>query len=627
MRTPAQTPLLLVPALVIGCASSALASEGARACLLVEGERVTRSGGALEPCVTELDLRVLREEHVSFQIVVEAGSARLEDVVVEIDAGPHTFEPYVEHFVSVEGRSRTDDRPFSLAFTSMARPADEGLVGAIPDALIPIAIAPPWAPYPLVVEPAERGVLYVEAFIPRSSRVGTSTHEIVVRSGGRRLGELNVSLDVGRAVLPYQAAPAFAYYERDTLERRFESPDDVERELVRVLHRHHLDAVTSIVSEADVERVAGSITGAWFREDAGYRGPGADRPTTLFPIGTYGSLGPPDPAKAPVIDAIASRLPATVEDVFVYAIDETCDSPFGPAWRTILQRAELHDRVKVGHTCHEDPRGQEVDLVMTPAQAFDPDLAREARRAGKQVWIYNGMLPYAGPLMLDVPLTSLTVNGWIAAVFETGRWFYWESIFWDDGNRGGEGPRDVFASAETFHNPDGDTALYDGLLLFPQRMPGFAAHDLGRDGVLPSLRLKALRRGLEDAGLLALAAEVDPIRTARVGREIVGGALDEVDDSSRVELELRPRALDRAREELREIIEGAPFDPRSEPAAVKQGLAALREVRERERRASESFVGRGPGGVLLLGAIVLGLVAFGGIVAIGTRRRRRPNVA
>jgi hypothetical protein len=46
----------------------------------------------------------------------------------------------------------------------------------------------------------------------------------------------------------------------------------------------------------------------------------------------------------------------------------------------------------------------------------------------------------------------------------------------------------------------------DGLLVYPGRQAGrFAEHSLGLAGVVPSIRLKNLRRGIEDAGYLLLA--------------------------------------------------------------------------------------------------------------------------
>src|SRR5262249_46721972 len=140
------------------------------------------------------------------------------------------------------------------------------------------------------------------------------------------------------------------------------------------------------------------------------------------------------------------------------------------------------------------------------ADEFDPRAANAARSQGKLVWVYNGALPRTGTLLLDADPTSLRASAWIAARHSVDRWFYWETTFWNDGNRGGHGPIDPFVTAENFHNHHGDASLGDGLLLYPGAQTGaFALHSFGFAGLLPSIRLKNLRRGIQDAGIYALA--------------------------------------------------------------------------------------------------------------------------
>ena len=148
--------------------------------------------------------------------------------------------------------------------------------------------------------------------------------------------------------------------------------------------------------------------------------------------------------------------------------------------------------------------------------------ARDARRRrappGRRAFIYNGMLPAHGHadagrrsarpgrqrldrgddgdralVLLGVDRSGTTTTAAAAAAI------------------------DPFVTAESFHNDDGDAALGDGLLLYPGRQQGkFAASSLGTDAVLPSMRLKAIRRGIQDAGLIALAAREQPEETARL---------------------------------------------------------------------------------------------------------------
>ncbi len=592
-------------------------------CLLDEGERSPRHELPGASCQQELALSALRGEHVAFQVHVRASSP-VSDVQIALEGGPRelSFARYLAHFVEVRARSRTHHGPESLAFLGPAKPPDEDFLGWLPDALLPIEIAPSWAPYPATVTPAEPLLFFVEAWVPPELAAGRYALTMALHHRAGPPLRLPVTLDVAAHELPYRAVRAHAFYERTTLDRRFSDPGKVERELVQALHAHGLDSITQLMTEADAFRLAGSFDGSWFTEAEGYRGPGPGVGTSLAPLGAYGTLGDPSRDKLTPVAALRSHIPRSVEDVFLYAIDEQCSSPRGPGWRALFARADLD--LEVGHTCHLPPRQQSVDLVMMPAQAFDPDAAQEGRAHGQKVWIYNGQLPFAGSMALDVPLTSLTANGWIAASFDVGRWFYWESIFWNDKNRGGHGPSDVFANAETFHNADGDAMLYDGLLFFPGRLPsGLGPHDLGVDRVLPSLRLKALRRGLEDAALLGLAASVDPDATYRISAPILGRVLDEVNEREPTAMDLRPASFARARTGLRALI--AAGERPSAGLDATRGLAALRErrvvVRERLGLTPPGELARAVVGFFLpLGLFALGL-AF--VRALAEWRRPR----
>jgi hypothetical protein len=522
---------------------------------------------------------VFRGETAAFQVAV-LGPARVS--VHAVASLP--VEVFVEHFVPVVRRSSTGDLRESLGFSADSRGDDAAFLGALPDALVPIGRAPAWL-YPVEVAPGERAVFFVELFVPEDRAPGPLPVVVSIDDGrGERMLEVPVS--VKEPVLPYAPVSVLAYYERQTLDETFGArADAVEIEVARTLRAHHVESFTRITSVAEADRVRGSFDGSWFQGD--YRGPGAGRPSPVFVLGAYGRLEEPTDPQLAVAAELEAHVPDAVSEVVLYAIDETCESPLGALWRDRLREAKV-PRVRVLHTCGLPPADQDVHVVAMPAQSFDPDLAREARARGKSVWAYNGRLPRAGGANLDVPLPSLALNGWIAALHDVGRWFYWETVFWQDGNRGGLGPRDPFASAETFHNQHGDTSLYDGLLLFPGRLdPALGPHDLGFDGVAPSLRLKALRRGIEDAGLLALAARAHPEQAHALARSIVRASLDEVPMEGSTRLVTDPHALALARGRLRALVLEQPRSATETPertAAI--GLQRLRAEHEDFRAAT-----------------------------------------
>jgi hypothetical protein len=225
--------------------------------------------------------------------------------------------------------------------------------------------------------------------------------------------------------------------------------------------------------------------------------------------------------------------------------------------------------VRVGVTCGDDPLKQRADLVMMTAPDYVPERARLAKEAGKWVWAYNGQRPSAGPLMLDVPAVDLRANAWIAARYGIERWFYWESTYWYDDNRGGIGGWDgfdPFVVAETFHNADGDWANGDGVLVYPGSQSGARGMtDFGARALFPSVRLKNLRRGVEDRAYIDLARAIDREEADRVVRRMIPSAL--VHAGKRASWPERGVEWLAARRDLAAILERVPSSARPSSAA------------------------------------------------------------
>lgn len=114
---------------------------------------------------------------------------------------------------------------------------------------------------------------------------------------------------------------------------------------------------------------------------------------------------------------------------------------------------------------------------------------------GARFWTYNGREPAAGNMTIDKPGTALRTWGWIAERYGVELWYAWEGLYWTDRCNEGTAPTDVVRQPITFderRRGGEDWGNGDGLLVYP--------------GPLPSLRLKALRRGLTDRLLLRLLA-------------------------------------------------------------------------------------------------------------------------
>jgi hypothetical protein len=527
-------------------------------------------------------LFALENETIAIQVVVEAGDDALDAVTVDLDAldGPddariandagardptrfvgRPIERFVEHFVHVDRPSRNAKEPReSLGWAAGSGPAPGDWIGDVPDALIPIEIAPTWAPYPLHIAPLTNGIVWIDVTIPKRQPPGTYHGTIAVRSGDTSLASIPLDLEIADVVLPDRIVKTMVFYDRRELDRRMGDGAAAEDHLWRLLHRHRIAALHAAMSVADVDRQARALDGSAFTKEHDYEGPAESIGDGVIAIGAYGSLGAPSSVALAKVEAIADRLDALgvlgTTDAFVYAVDEECESPFGESWKRLLASSSNANakRVKVAWTCSDEPDEQPVDVPIVTG-ALDANALGAARARGKEIWLYNGVLPHEGTFLTDAPAVSPRANGWLLGMFDVGRWFYWESTFWYDDNRGGRGAYDPFVTAETFHNDHGDACIGDGVLLYPGKQTDmFEERSLGMDGVVASIRLKSWRRGIEDAGYLELARAADAAKADAIARALIPSAFGDVRAGARASFPERGSAYVDARRALLDLV-------------------------------------------------------------------------
>lgn len=511
-------------------------------------------------------------ETLGLQVVVRAGSARLNSVTVDVDPGRGarwlsdrgTVSRFVPFELPLSRRSGGVTPGESLGWERGLEPPLDSLGKSLPEPLIPIEVLANKGLYPIDIPSEQLRVVWIDLQIPTCGVTpGEYSATLRVASGGRQLDEIFVLLQVGSGVLPYRASPTMLYFDPKELIDRTGSPSSVAAYL-QLVHRHQLSSIYPIVSVNDVDRFSQALDGRLFTRAAEYGGPGEGVGADVVALGAYGSLGEPSPAHLAQLDAILRRLerlgitdrPGRT-DVFLYAVDEACESSLPRQWRLALAQSASPrlSSLRVAQSCDLPPQQQPVDLVLLPSSHYSPGDADRAKAHAKHVWIYNGALPYSGTFLSDAPLASMRINPWIQARFGIERWFYWESTFYNDDNPGGHGPFDPFATAETFHNRAGDHANGDGVLVYPGRQPGFASNDWGFDGVIASERLKAWRRGIQDVGYVRLAATVDPERTSAITALVVGRALDRAKAGAFPPFIGYPERFERARRLLFDIIQ------------------------------------------------------------------------
>ncbi len=501
-------------------------------------------------------LFALRNETVAFQVVIEAENTELTAVTVDLDTlfGPdgalihnqstdpsqflgRYIERFVEHYFHIDRKS---GGPWSNTLwwgSGDSGPPDGAWTGWMPDALIPVEIAPDWSPYPLQIAQGQNGVIWIDITITADQEPGLYTGNVIVKNNTVLLDELDIELEIHDATLPDWPLQTMYFYEYGELARRMggrwdANADAAEQHLWQLFHRHRITPFYTVYTASDIDHILEKLKGSVYTTANGYEGPAEGRGDDLLSLGTYGGYGEPEAADLANVEAIADKLAAEdifpAADVFVYAIDEDCSSSYGQEWKDLLQTS-VHPNIGnilVGWTCSEHPAYQPVDIVMIFSSYYDPGKVSVAQDSGKTVWIYNGWQPSTGAFATDLNAVSPRVNGWIQAFYDIERWFYWETTFWYDGNRGGLGPYDPFVESETFHNHYNEYGNGDGVLVYPgKQVDQFTEHSIGMDGMIASIRLKNIRRGIQDAGYYQLAAGMNPAKADEFMRELVDPAL------------------------------------------------------------------------------------------------------
>jgi hypothetical protein len=144
--------------------------------------------------------------------------------------------------------------------------------------------------------------------------------------------------------------------------------------------------------------------------------------------------------------------------------------------------------------------------------AVDLFISLRARRGD---WTYNGAPPRAGAMVADAESPGLRTWGWIAWRWQVPIWYAWDALYWHD-RHNKKAKLDAARDAVSFDDGD-DHGNLDGVLALP--------------GCRPTLRLAALRRGLQDRALLELAAKCDRTAADTIAEQLVPRALGDAGDS------------------------------------------------------------------------------------------------
>jgi hypothetical protein len=355
--------------------------------------------------------------------------------------------------------------------------------------------------------------------IAATGEPGTHTGEMVI--GARRVP---VQLEISRVALPRIPMRVWAYYDP--------------RELVWA----HLGSGT-VAAPSEAERACIAM----FRDHGVLLSP--DMPASAWPARRALLDGFPyvpaviadDPAKAG--DDVRAWLAATAgtgQVPFAIPIDEphtAKDRAKVRALADVVRASGAGERFLFAVTDEpHDEYGSAIDLYVSLVAKRNDSVRR---------WTYNGAPPRAGSMVVDAEAPGARTWGAIGARWSIETWYVWDALYWHDrhNRHGAELPGralDLSKDAVSFDDGD-DHGDLDGVLA----LPGDATTPCR-----PTLRLEAVRRGVEDRQLFELAARCNAGAAADVLARLVPQALGDAKAGARASWAEDDAAWEATRREL-----------------------------------------------------------------------------
>lgn len=169
----------------------------------------------------------------------------------------------------------------------------------------------------------------------------------------------------------------------------------------------------------------------------------------------------------------------------------------------------------------------------------------ERQAAGQSVWAYTALTDQGPPTLphwaLDFPLLDYRIPLWISWRYKLTGLLYWTTVFWS---------RVVDPWTEPNTYPQGQNAFNgEGILFYPGTAVGY-------EGPVPSMRLKAIRDGMEDYEYLKLLTESGDSVFADETAYRIGRSWSDWERNSGEVLKMRERLAARIIERQRGAVRG-----------------------------------------------------------------------
>lgn len=495
------------------------------------------------------EVLIPRNGHAGLQVVLRADQA-LDGLSIELQP-PRKGAAALEAEIRRIGFVPVRNKPPKTEDSELVRVPP----GEFPDPLFPVTA------FPLQKDRTQPFLITVAA--PASAAPGAYTGRVTVRRGAARAASVRFQVRVVRAEVPavqkLKVTNWFNWGERH-LERHYpvlaQQPErrwELLANIARVMAAHRQNVIlTPVFSLADARLENGAIRYSFDRLDrfietfdkaglastiegghllgrvSGYQTPMA---ITCDVVENGAIVRKKLPPEDPEVEAHFRRfLPALREHLrekgwLPRYIQHIHDEPHGEEKPVYVRYARLIRELLPGvPTVDAISLREGTDFLRGTLDIWTPVLAsfddqmpvlRDHVASGGQVWFYTCIFPQ-GPYLnrfTDYPLLKTRLLHWFNFRHDLAGFLHWGGNYWSDA---------PFENVEPVIN--------DGRTLLPAGDNAIVYPDPERLTVLSSLRLEAMREGIEDHELLAALAARDPEKARALAREAIPNFTDYVRD-------------------------------------------------------------------------------------------------
>ncbi|BBE20225.1 hypothetical protein AQPE_4416 [Aquipluma nitroreducens] len=533
-----------------------------------------------------IHLKGLYNETLACQVIIETDTNGADGIEIAIDPpvnaatgkviGGNTLkygtagsiEIYTEHYLHVRNPTKPN------WFYGSPASAPKKMTGWIPDALIPVDAVSGLGGFPVDIEPLQNQGFWVDISLPRDQKKispGIYNGIVQILQNGKFVKEIPLEITLLPYYLPDEnqtniwmyTGNIYAYYPEL-------SHQQVDKMIKFEGHRHRIDieggfvANQSPFSNEIMNNYLPYLDGSAYTPANGYHGSGEGIGEKIFPIGMYGAtvMGNTKECVQKQADLWVDWFTKKTPDVtyFWYITDEPAENKF--PW--IKERAEwVKSNFGTGKslpifttTSYQKELSGAID-IWAGFDGVDLTILPDIRKKGGDHWFYNGNRPRYGALILEGTAVDLRVNSWILYKYGINAHFIWEGAQWQHNMQGPKAHlhQNMYENPLTFINEHLEFCNGDGILFYPGRMPFYPNEDRALNRIFPSIRLKNIRRGQQDACIMWMAQQkVGKERVISIIQKVVPKALSEVSMKDTVQWSEHGDDYDKIRDELLKLL-------------------------------------------------------------------------